>query len=48
VEDLDHELANRNFKIISGPDHPSEGARVAMVEHNGAPVELIKFNNFTI
>lgn len=45
VRNLDHELATRQFKIISGPGNPSEGARVAMIEHNGAPIELIEFNN---
>lgn len=43
VEDLDFELATRNFNIITAPNSPSEGVRVAMIEHNGAPVELIEF-----
>ncbi|MDB4584761.1 hypothetical protein N9164_16540 [Draconibacterium sp.] len=43
VNDLDFELKNRNFKIITEPNPPSEGVRVAMIEHNGAPVELIEF-----
>lgn len=43
VEDLDHELKNRNLKIISEPSSPAEGIKVAMIEHNGAPVELIEF-----
>lgn len=43
VEDLDYELKTRNFKIISAPNPPMEGVRVAMIEHNGAPVELIEF-----
>lgn len=42
VDDLDFELANRNFKIISEPNLPMEGIRVAMVEHNGAPIELME------
>jgi hypothetical protein len=44
VEDIDHELATRDFKILSRPNSPSEGVRVAMIEHNGAPVELIEFS----
>jgi len=24
---------------------PSDGVRVAMIEHNGAPIELIEFEN---
>ena len=43
VEDLDYELANRNFNIITEPNPPSDGVRVAMIEHNGAPIELIEF-----
>ncbi|MBI9033368.1 MAG: hypothetical protein JEZ03_02740 [Bacteroidales bacterium] len=43
VEDLDFELANREFNIIVPPNPPSEGVRVAMIEHNGAPIELIEF-----
>lgn len=44
VENLDYELANRGFTIITPPNPPSEGIRVAMIEHNGAPIELIEFN----
>lgn len=43
VDDLDSELKNRVLKIIAEPDPPSEGVRVAMIENNGAPVELIEF-----
>jgi len=43
VEDLDYELANHNFNVITEPNPPSEGIRVAMIEHNGAPIELIEF-----
>ena len=43
VEDLDYELANRNFKVITEPNVPGEGIRVAMIEHNGSPIELIEF-----
>jgi len=44
VDDLDLELQKHNFKIITKPNAPGEGVRVAMLEHNGAPVELIEFN----
>ena len=43
VENLDHELTTRNLKVITPPNPPMEGVRVAMIEHNGAPVELIEF-----
>jgi hypothetical protein len=43
VDDLDKELARGDFQIITEPNSPSDGVRVAMIEHNGAPVELIEF-----
>jgi len=43
VADLDFELANRDLKVITEPNAPSDGVRVAMIEHNGAPIELIEF-----
>lgn len=43
VDDLDLELSKRGLKIITPPNSPGEGIRVAMIEHNGAPVELIEF-----
>jgi hypothetical protein len=45
VDDLDAELARRNFNIITPPNSPGEGTRVAMIEHNGAVIELIEFKN---
>lgn len=43
VENLDHELSIHDFNILTPPNLPSEGVRVAMIEHNGAPIELIEF-----
>ncbi len=43
VEDLDYELATRNFNVLEITNSPSENVRVAMIEHNGAPIELIEF-----
>jgi len=43
VDDLDYELAHRGLVVLTPPNPPSEGVRVAMVEHNGAPIELIEF-----
>jgi hypothetical protein len=43
VRDLDFELANRDLKVITEPNSPGDGIRVAMIEHNGAPIELIEF-----
>jgi hypothetical protein len=43
VDDLDHELAHRGLTLITTPDSPTTGIRVAMVEHNGAPIELMEY-----
>ena len=43
VDDLDAELAKRDLNVITVPNSPSDGIRVAMIEHNGAPIELIEF-----
>lgn len=43
VDDLDLELSRGCFEIITPPNSPGEGTRVAMIIHNGAPVELIEF-----
>ena len=43
VENLDLELRIHQFKILSHSNSPSDGVRVAMIEHNGAPIELIEF-----
>jgi len=43
VDDLDLELSRRNFNILTAPNSPGEGTRVAMIIHNGAPIELIEF-----
>jgi len=45
INDLDYELASHDFKIITAPNPPSEGVRVAMIEQNGAPIELIEFTS---
>jgi hypothetical protein len=44
VDDLDFELTNRGLKVITEPNSPMDKVRVAMVEHNGAPIELMEFN----
>lgn len=44
VQNLDYELTIRDFNVITQPNPPSEGVRVAMIEHNGAPIELIEFS----
>lgn len=43
VDNLDMELTGRGFNIIVPPNPPAEGVRVAMIELNGAPVELMEF-----
>jgi hypothetical protein len=45
VDDVDLELDRHDFNVITKPNSPGEGIRVAMIEHNGALVELIEFDN---
>ena len=44
VDDLDLELSRHDFNIITKPNSPADGIRVVMIEHNGAPIELIEFS----
>jgi len=44
IANLDHELAKHKFNVITEPNPPADGVRVAMIEHNGAPIELIEFS----
>jgi hypothetical protein len=47
VDNLDLELKKHKFKILTPPNSPGAGTRVAMIEHNGAPIELIEFKRKT-
>jgi hypothetical protein len=42
VDDLDEAL--RGKEVLTPPNSPSDGVRVAMIVHNGAPVELLEFH----
>jgi len=44
VEDLEKALEDSPFNILAEPASPAPGIRVAMIEHAGAPVELIEFS----
>jgi hypothetical protein len=41
VDDLDKAL--EGLEVLTPPNSPSDGVRVAMIIHNGAPIELIQF-----
>ena len=41
VDDLDAAISGR--QVLTSPNSPSEVARVAIIIHNGAPIELIEF-----
>jgi hypothetical protein len=43
VDDL--EKALRGKEILSPPNSPSDGVMVAMIVHDGAPVELLEFRH---
>jgi hypothetical protein len=42
VDDLERELEGR--KVIIAPNSPSAGVRVAFIEDNGAPIELLCYD----
>lgn len=42
VDDLDPELEGKN--VIIQPNAPSDGLRVAFIEVNGAPIELMEYS----
>jgi hypothetical protein len=44
VEDLDYEISTRGLKVIVEPNSPMDQIRVAMIEHDGAPIELMEIN----
>ena len=41
VDDLESALEGK--EVLTPPNSPSEGVQVAMIIHNGAPIELIQF-----
>ena len=43
VEDLAEAIKGKT--IIIQPNSPSEGVRVAFIEYNGAPIELMQYTN---
>ena len=44
VEDLERELSDRGFTLLSPVSSPSEGVRVEMIVWDGVPVELMEFH----
>ncbi len=46
VKDIESEIKRHNLKVITKPNSPGNGVKVAMIEHNGAPVELIEFTSY--
>jgi hypothetical protein len=44
VKNIDFELSKHDFNVISEPESYFEGIKVAMIESNGAPIELIEFD----
>jgi len=48
VDDLEYEITTRKLNVIIKPNYPSEGIKVAMIAHNGAPIELMEFDKKTL
>lgn len=46
VDDLQKEIEGKN--VIIQPNSPSEGLMVAFIEVNGAPIELMEYENKNI
>ncbi len=44
VNNIEEELARHVFNVLTPPNSPATGIKVAMIEHNGAPIELIEFD----
>ncbi len=43
VENIEEALKVSDFELLSEINSPSEGVRVVMIKHEGAPIELIEF-----
>lgn len=43
VQDIEKEIRERGLTVLTPVNSPADGIRVAMIEHNGAPIELIQF-----
>lgn len=43
VDDVESEIARHLLNVLVEPYNPSPGVTVAMIMHDGAPVELISF-----
>lgn len=43
VQNLEYELTHRDLNVIVPPNYSAQGIRVAMIEHNRSPIELIEF-----
>lgn len=43
VDDLERALRDCGAEVLTPPNSPSPGVRVAMIRHDGAPIELIEF-----
>lgn len=48
VPDVKMELEKRNFEVLTPVNEPMEGLQVAMILHNGCPVELMSFSEVWI
>jgi hypothetical protein len=44
VGNIEEEIRKHNLSVIFEPGSPSDGVRSAMIEYDGAPVELIEFS----
>jgi hypothetical protein len=43
VADINYELATHELNVITEPNSPADNTIIAMIQHNGAVIELIEF-----
>lgn len=43
VKDIEKEIRERGLHVLTPVNSPSKRVTVAMIEHNGSPIELIQF-----
>jgi hypothetical protein len=43
VDNIEYELSHHGFQVLTPINSPDVGIKVAMIIHDGAPIELIEF-----
>ncbi|MEJ8762109.1 hypothetical protein WKU26_01525 [Phocaeicola sp. HCN-40430] len=43
VQNIEKEIRERGLRVLTPVNSPTDGIGIAMIGHNGAPIELIQF-----